>query len=340
MNSFGKNLRLTTFWESHWNALWAVVDGCPAWIELCVEDIQAMLDRRKPWQSKISTQRKEGDRAEILSWVFEWKTLWTPIAVIVRNEDQRSKDYSNIKDLFRPWHADEAWDMKYWLRDYRWWWRSSWRETIWRVIGGAIANKIIEPTGLGITASVIQVWDIHASAYNSKEIENNSVRCADPKAAIDMEAAIIKAKQEWESLWAIVRLQIKNCPAWLWEPVFNKLQALMSHAFFSIWTVRSVELMPWKEVVKMKWSQSNKISSWVSWWISTWSDIIFDIWIKPTPSVGVPQDMNKKWWWIESDAVIVGRHDPCIAPRAVPVVEAMAAMVLADFYLESRLNKI
>lgn len=359
MNTFWKNFRLTTFWESHWVALWAVIDWCPAWLELSVEDIQKELDRRKPWANKISSQRKEWDKAEILSWVFEWKTLGTPIAVIVRNEDNRSNDYENIKNLYRPGHADEAWDLKFWFRDYRWWWRSSGRETLSRVIWWAIAKKFISLSWVEIYAEVVSVGDVENrdKGKGKNEKEQGIV-------SKEIEDLIIKTKQEWDSLWWMIRLHICNCPVWFWEPVFNKFQALIAHALFSIGTVRSIELTPWKSMTKMKWSESNKINSWIAWWITNWWEIIFEIWIKPTPSIGIPQDMKvknsvipdlignlsplKKSWWfllsqewqIKKDVIITGRHDPCIAPRAVPVIESMWALVVADLILERRMNVI
>ena len=339
MNTFWKNFRVTTFWESHWEALWAVIDWCPAWLKLDVKDIQIELDKRKPWTSKITSQRKEWDKAQILSWVFEWNTIWTPIAVIVKNENQISKDYSNIKDLYRPWHADQAWQEKFWIRDYRGWWRSSWRETIWRVIGWAIAKKLISLSWVEIIAHTICIWEIESNTFNKKEIEKNNVKCADSKIAKDMEKLILKTKQEWNSLGWKVRLQITSCPKWIWEPVFWKLQALIAQALFSIWSVRSVELLPWKQSSRLKWSESNQISSWISWWISTWEEIIFDITIKATPSISLPQVMKDKKWKIHKDITITWRHDPCIVPRIIPVIENMWAMVIADLLLEKKLNK-
>lgn len=338
MNTFWKNFRVTTFWESHWEALWAVIDGCPAGLKLDIKDIQLELDKRKPWTNNISSQRKEWDKAQILSWIFEWVTLWTPIAVVVKNEDHRSKDYSEIKDLFRPWHADEAWQEKFWIRDYRWWWRSSWRETIWRVIWWAIAKKLIAHYWVEIFAHTISIWEIESKLFSKKEINNNQVRCADKNIAKEMENLIIKTKQEWNSLWWIIKLHINKCPQWLGEPVFGKLQALLAHAIFSIWCIRSIELIPWKIISKIKWLESNKIDSWISWWISTWWEIIFEIWVKAPPSIWIGQEMKDKKWKIHKNIIITWRHDPCIVPRAVPVVESMGALVIADLILERKMN--
>lgn len=340
MNSFWKNLRLTTFWESHWEAIWAIIDWCPAWLKLDISDIQNELDKRKPWSNKISSQRKEDDKAQILSWVFEWKTLWTPITVIVKNKDHKSKDYENIKNLFRPGHSDQAWQEKFWIRDYRWWGRSSGRETIGRVIWWAIAKKILKQFKIWIFAHTISIWELKSNEFVKKQIEKNPVKCADKNAAKLMEDLIINTKQNWDSIGWIINLHIINLSPWIWEPVFNKLQALIAHAIFSIWAVRSLELLPWKILSTMHWSQSNKLSSWISWGISSWDEIVFQIWIKPTPSIAIPQNMKDKKWKIHENIVITWRHDPCLVPRIVPVVESMWALVIADLALEQRLNNI
>lgn len=337
MNTFGKNFRVTTFGESHGIALGAVVDGCPAGIKLDVADIQKELNRRRPGQSAITTQRKESDSAEILSGVFEGKTLGTPIAVIVRNEDQQSRDYENVKDLYRPGHADEMWDAKFGFRDYRGGGRSSGRETLSRVIGGAIAKKLLPKTQ--IIGHVIQIADIHAKTFDASAIEQNPVRCADSQAAEKMEKAIMQARSEGESLGGMIEIRIQNCPRGIGEPVFGKLQARLAEALFSIGTIRSVELMPGNAVASMKGSQSNKISSGISGGMATGEEIVLRCAIKPTPSIAQEQEMktrdgkNKK-------AIVQGRHDPCLPPRVVPVAESMVAMVLADLWLEDRINKL
>ena len=332
MNTFGKNFRLTTFGESHGTALGAVVDGCPSNISLSVEDIQKELDRRKPGQSAISTQRKEGDKAEILSGVFEGKTLGVPIAVVVYNEDQQSRDYSNIKDLFRPGHADEAWQSKQGIRDYRGGGRSSGRETLSRVIGGAIAKKVL-PKETKIIGHVVQVHSVHAETFDASVIEENPVRCADQVAAKKMEEAIVAARSEGETLGGMAEIRIKNCPKNIGEPVFDKLQARLAQALFSIGTVRSVELMPGSEVATMQGSESNQIPFGISGGIATGEDIVLRFSVKAPPSIGKAQKMRSSSGEIK-ETIIQGRHDPCILPRVIPVAESMVALVLADLFLE------
>jgi chorismate synthase len=332
LNTFGKNFRLTTFGESHGRALGAVVDGCPSNISLSVEDIQKELDRRKPGQSAITTQRREGDKAEILSGVFEGKTLGAPIAVVVYNEDQQSRDYSNIKDLYRPGHADEAWQSKNGIRDYRGGGRSSGRETLSRVIGGAIAKKVL-PKDVKIIGHVVQVNSIHAETFDEAIIETNPVRCADLLAAKKMEEAIMSARSEGETLGGMAEIRIINCPKNIGEPVFDKLQARLAQALFSIGTVRSVELVPGNQVSTMKGSESNKVPFGISGGIATRDNIILRFAVKAPPSIGKLQKMKSASGKIE-ETIIQGRHDPCILPRIIPVAESMVALVLADLFLQ------
>lgn len=339
MNTFWKNFRLTTFWESHWVALWAIIDGCPAWIQLKTEDIQYELDRRKPWTNNMVSARKEEDICEILSGVFEWKTIWTPICVIVRNKDHKSQDYSNIKDLYRPWHADKAWHLKFGLRDYRGWGRSSWRETLSRVIGWAIAKQLLNTKfNIDVFGHTIQIWHIKTKSFDRSSIETNTVRSADLEAWKQMEELILDNKQKWDSLWWIVSLHIQNLPSWLWEPVFGKLQAILAHSLFSIATIRYLKILPFDQA--FKWSEFNTIDSWISWWISTWHEIVLELWIRPVASISIPQNMESIDWGMQNNVVITWRHDTCIIPRVIPVIEAMTYLALADLYLESRLNII
>lgn len=337
MNTFGKNFRVTTFGESHGKALGAVIDGCPAGVLLSEDDIQHELDRRKPGQSAITTQRKEGDKAQILSGVFEGKTLGTPIAVVVFNEDQQSRDYGNIQNLYRPGHADEMWDAKFGFRDFRGGGRSSGRETLSRVIGGAIAKKVL-PENTQVFAHVIQAGEILAQTFDRKEIENNIVRCADAEAAKAIEEAILKARQEQTSLGGMIELVIENCPRGIGEPVFGKLQAKLAEAMLSIGTVRSFEILP-KNVHELKGHESNLLSSGISGGMATGETIKIHIGFKPVPSISRFQDMKTKTGEVVQE-IVHGRHDPCILPRAVPVVEAMANMVLADLFLEQKMNCI
>ena len=338
MNTFGKNLRLTTFGESHGLALGAVIDGCPSKINLNEAEIQQALNRRKPGQSKITTQRKEKDQAQILSGVFAGKTLGTPIAVMVFNQDQKSKDYNDLKNLFRPGHADLAWQSKFGFRDYRGGGRSSGRETIGRVIGGVVAQKILPPE-TQVIAHTVQVNQIKANNFNEAEIENNLVRCADPQAALKMEECILKAMKQKESVGGKVQIEIFNCPKNLGEPVFSNLKAKLAQSLLSLGAVLSVEFGQAAEIIQMYGSQSNQNSFGISGGISTGEKITITCNIKPTPSIAKEQTM------LSSDGsskkfTIQGRHDPCILPRIIPVLEAMIYLVLADLFLENNLQQI
>ena len=341
MNTFGKNFRVTTFGESHGVALGAVIDACPSQIELSEADIQHELDRRKPGQSAITTQRKESDTAQIVSGVFEGKTLGSPIAVLVYNQDHASHDYDNIKNLYRPGHADEAWDKKFGFRDYRGGGRSSGRETLSRVIGGAVAKKVLAKFSpkTSIIGHVTQIHAIQADDFDVNFIENNPVRCADKNVAKQMEEAILKARSEGDSLGGMIEVRIQNCPESIGEPVFGKLQARLAEALLSIGTVRSFELIPGEQVAEMKGSESNKISSGISGGFATGEDIVIRCAVKPTPSISAPQMMKTRSGKKE-EAVVKGRHDPCLPPRVVPVAEAMVAMVILDLLLEDNLRKL
>ncbi len=335
MNTFGKIFRLTTFGESHGKAMGAVIDGCPSGISLDESYIQKELDRRKPGQSSITTQRKEGDNAEILSGVFGGKTTGAPIAVIVFNRDQKSEDYSSIKDVFRPGHADEAWLSKFGIRDYRGGGRASGRETISRVIGGAIAKKIL-PKETRIIGHTFQVYNVKAEIFDESVIEKNPIRCADEEAAKKMEEVILRAKEEGDSVGGIAEIRIQNCPKNIGDPVFGKLKAKLADALFSIGTVFAVEILPGNDFVEMKGAQANRFSSGISGGISTGEDIIIRCVIKPTSSISKIQKM-KTIGGGEKEVSIEGRHDSCIIPRFIPVAESMVALVLADLYL---LNKV
>ena len=348
MNIFWNILKITTFGESHGPALWVVIDGFPAGFEVDLDYIRKELDRRKPGQSKITTQRKEWDEFEIVSWIFEWKTTWHPITMIVYNKDQKSKDYSNIKDLFRPNHADLTYHQKYGIRDYRWGGRSSWRETVARVLAGALAKQFLEKKfWTKIFAYTKQIWDIIAKDIDLNEIEQNIVRTADKNVAKQMEDLIMKTRWEGDSIWWIIECIVKNPLKNLWEPVFMKIKAQLASAMLSIGWVLGFEYGPWFDVVNYKGStyndgfkkdeNGNIVSNynrygWILWWITTGEDIIFKIAVKPTSSIYKVQktvDINGN----EVDFQVHGRHDPCIVPRVVPVVESMAALVLLDLYL-------
>lgn len=333
MNTFGTHFRVTTFGESHGVALGAVIDGCPAGLPLSFEDIAAELRRRKPGQSSVSTPRQEKDEAEILSGVFNEKTIGTPIAVVVRNGDAKSKDYGQMKDIFRPGHADEVWYEKYGYRDYRGGGRQSGRETLSRVIGGAIAKKLLEDvSGTKIIGSVTQVHEIKAEKYIEEEIEKNPVRCADPDAAKKMEELIVNTKLEHDSLGAMVEVRIQNPPKMCGSPVFGKIEADIAKAILSVGTTRSFEYGEGIEVVTRKGSEQNPIREGISGGITTGEEIRIRIAVKPTPTIAQQQKM-KTASGEDVDFTVHGRHDPIIAPRFVPVAESMIAMVLADHLL-------
>jgi chorismate synthase len=335
MNTFGKNFRLTTFGESHGVALGALIDGCPSGLSLTAADIQAELDRRKPGQSKVTTPRQEADQCEILSGVFEDKTTGAPICAIVRNMDQRSKDYSDMKDIYRPGHADETWAQKWEHRDYRGGGRQSGRETLSRVIGGAIAKKLLQQAaGTEIYAHVTQIADVKAESFDREQIEQNMVRCGDAVAAEQMITAIEEAKKNHESLGAIVEIIIKNPPKNLGQPVFGKVEAMLAQALMSIGTTRSFEYGVGKAAAGNKGSEQNREQEGISGGITTGDDIRLTVGIKPTPTIAQPQVMHTASGE-DTEFTVHGRHDPCIAPRFVPVAEAMVALTLADFLLSS-----
>ena len=343
-NEFGKNFRIITFGESHGKAIGVVIDGIKAGLKISANDIQKELDRRRPGQSKLTTQRKESDSVEILSGIFEEKTLGTPICLLVRNKDYRSKNYSAIKDLFRPGHAGYTYFIKYGRRDYRGGGRSSGRETIGRVAAGALTKKILNKQGIEIIGYVKEVAGIKAKKINLKEIEKNPVRCPDKKAAQQMEKAILNAKKTGDSVGGIVEVIVKGVPAGLGEPVFDKLDAELAKALMSIGAVKGVEVGAGFEAAKMKGSQCNdemrtvngKVkflsnnSGGILGGISNGNNLIIRIAVKPTASISKKQrTVNEK---LKNTMITVeGRHDPCICPRVVPVAESMVALTLADF---------
>jgi chorismate synthase len=346
-NTFGTLFRVTTWGESHGPALGAVIDGCPAGFPLTEKDIQSELDRRRPGQSKVGTSRAEADRVRILSGVFEGKTLGTPISLIVENKDHRSHDYSKIKDLYRPGHADYSFDLKYGLRDYRGGGRSSGRETISRVMAGAIAKKfLLAKEKTRIIGHTVQVGTIKASKFNEKEIEGNSLRCADPTIAKKMEQYVLKVKDEGDSVGGIVEIIVRNTPAGLGEPVFDKLQADLGKALFSIATVKGVEFGDGFRVAELKGSQNNdelikhggKITTktnhagGIYGGISIGTDLIIRLAVKPPASIAKKQQtIDKKGH--STTIKVEGRHDACILPRLIPVAESMVAITLMDHWV-------
>jgi chorismate synthase len=356
-NSFGKLFKITTFGESHGVALGVTIDGCPAGMKINEEFIQSELARRKPGQSKITTQRKEEDKVEILSGVFEGKSTGTPIGMIIRNEDQRSKDYSHIADKYRPSHADYTYQEKYGIRDYRGGGRSSARETAARVAAGAVAKIILSKLGISVQAYVSQVGPLvlekNYSELNIPNAENNIVRCPDDKMAETMIEFIDQTRKNQDTVGGVVTCVIQGCPVGLGEPVFDKLHAELGKAMLSINAVKGFEYGSGFEGVKLYGSQHNdafykednkvktktNLSGGVQGGISNGEDIYFKVAFKPVATLMKDQEsINEK-----GESVTVsgkGRHDPCVVPRAVPIVEAMAAIVIVDFYLRNKAVKL
>jgi len=355
-NSYGCLFKISTFGESHGPAIGVVIDGCPAGLAIDESFIQSELNRRKPGQSKITTQRKEDDAFKILSGVFEGKSTGTPIAIVIENQDQRSKDYSHIENTFRPSHADYTYQEKYGIRDHRGGGRSSARETAARVAAGAVAKLLLKKHAVEINAYVSQVGELKAPSYNSLDLsktEDNIVRCPDPATAEKMIALIDQVRLDRDTIGGIVTCVIKNTPVGLGEPVFDKLHAELGKAMLSINAVKGFEYGSGFEGVQLRGSQHNdefvneggKIktktnhSGGVQGGISNGEDIYFNVAFKPVATIMQDQQTVDK---DGNEATVSGkgRHDPCVVPRAVPIVEAMAALVLADFLLRQKVSKI
>ncbi|MFH0834667.1 MAG: chorismate synthase [Patescibacteria group bacterium] len=325
-NIFGNVLKVATFGESHGVALGCVVDGVPAGIRISAVEIQKELDRRRPGQSKITSPRKESDRVEILSGIFEGKTLGTPIALLIRNENQKSSDYSKLKNIFRPGHADFTWEKKFGIRDFRGGGRSSGRETAARVAAGAIARKILDSQKIKISAFAAEIAGVPAEKVGAQ-------------ISAKMEAAILAAQKSGDSVGGVVEIRIANCPAGLGAPVFDKISARLGAALFSIGAVKAVEFGAGFESAKLCGSEMNLRSSGIAGGITDGSEIIIRIAVRPTASIAREQsalDTRGKMQKIK----ITGRHDPCIVPRIIPVAEAMVAITLADALLASRTDRI
>src|SRR6478736_2204373 len=355
-NIYGTLFRISTFGESHGPAIGAVIDGCPAGLEIDETFIQSELDRRKPGQSKITTQRKEDDTFKILSGVFEGKSTGTPIAIVIENQDQRSKDYSHIAESFRPSHADYTYEAKYGNRDYRGGGRSSARETAARVAAGAVAKLLLKKSGIEINAFVSQVGEIKAPDYKSLDLsktEDNIVRCPHAATAEKMIDLIDQVRLDRDTIGGIVTGVIKNSPVGLGEPVFDKLHAALGHAMLGINAVKGFEYGSGFEGIKLRGSQHNdefykegdrvrtktNHSGGVQGGISNGEDIYFNVAFKPVATIMQDQHSVDK----SGNEVTVsgkGRHDPCVVPRAVPIVEAMAALVIADFLLLGKSSKV
>jgi chorismate synthase len=354
-SSFGRVFVVTTAGESHGPGNVVIIDGCPPGIPLGVEDLEVDLARRRPGQSHITTQRDEADAPEILSGVFEGKTTGTPIAILVRNKDQRSRDYSAIKDKYRPGHADFSYDAKFGVRDYRGGGRASARETVARVAAGAVAKKLLaEAFGGAVLAYVVQVGDVEATiedptAVTLADVEANVVRCPDAKAAVKMEALIELVRKDRDSIGGVAEIVATGLPAGLGEPVFDKLKADMGKALFSLPAVLGVEYGSGFACARQRGSENNDLFTskdgriitesnrhgGMLGGISTGMPIVLRAAVKPTSSL--PREQKT----VTKDAhpttiVTKGRHDPCLLPRFIPMAEAMVALVLADHYLRWR----
>ena len=350
-NTFGSVFKLTTFGESHGKGLGGIIEGCPAGIPVDLDAIQRDLDRRRPGQSAIVTQRKESDKVVFYSGLFEGKTTGTPIGFVIENTNQKSADYSHIKDSYRPSHADYVYDKKYGFRDYRGGGRSSARETVCRVVAGSLAKQLLGT--LKINAFVTQVGDIAINEpYESLDFNNteaNPVRCPHPETAEKMESLIRKIRKEGDTIGGVVGCLIEDVPVGLGEPVFDKLHARLGAAMLSINAVKGFEFGSGFEGVRMKGSEHNdsfnpdgstktNYSGGIQGGISNGMNIYFRVAFKPVAT------LIQEYETIDRHGKKVvqqgkGRHDPCVVPRAVPIVEAMAALVLADFLLLNRLSK-
>ncbi len=352
-NTFGNIFQLTTFGESHGIAIGGVIDGMPAGIPVDEELLASELARRRPGQSRITTSRNEPDQVELLSGVFEGVTTGTPIGFEVRNQNQHSGDYSNISRVFRPSHADYTYYSKYGIRDYRGGGRSSARETISRVVGGAFAKMILRSQGISVTAYTSQIGPIalptHYSQLDFSAIESNAVRCPDAKTAEAMEQLILDVKKDGDSIGGIITCVIQGCPVGLGEPAFNKLHAMLGGAMLSINAVKGFEYGEGFAGVAARGSEQNDIfcnregriatltnhSGGIQGGISNGNDIYFRVAFKPVATLLQPQptvDVDGN----ETTLEVKGRHDPCVVPRAVPIVEAMAAMTIADALLMNK----
>ena len=362
MNTFGKLFTLTTFGESHGVAVGGVVDGMPPGIPIDIDFIQHELARRRPGQSRITTDRKELDQVELLSGVFEGKSTGTPIGFIVRNRNQQSKDYNSIANLFRPSHADYTYYNKYGIRDYRGGGRASARITLSRVVAGALAKLVLKQKGISITAYTSQVGNITLDKdyqkYDFSLIESNPVRCPEPEKAKEMEALIAEMKREGDTIGGVITCVIKGCPVGLGEPEFDKLHTQLGAAMLSINAVKGFEYGEGFAGASYRGSQQNDIfipssdkqqthdiktktnhSGGIQGGISNGEDIYFRVAFKPVATLLMEQEtVNKEGEATKID--VHGRHDPCVLPRAVPIVEAMAAMTILDALLVDNAKRI
>jgi chorismate synthase len=345
-NSIGRNFVVTTFGESHGLALGCVVDGCPPGLPLAESDIQIDLDRRRPGRSRHTTQRNEPDQVQILSGVFEGVTTGTPIGLLIENKDQRSRDYGDIKDKFRPGHADYTYQQKYGIRDYRGGGRSSARETAMRVAAGAIARKYLQrQLGIEIRGYLAQLGPIELNAVDLAIVDDNPFFCADPGRIDELESFMDELREQGDSIGAKISVVASNIPPGLGEPVFDKLEAAIAHGLMSINAVKGVELGAGFRAVTQRGSEhrdeigadgfSKNDAGGTLGGISSGQDLVASIALKPTSSISVPGKTIDKTG-AETEIVTKGRHDPCVGLRATPIAEAMVALVLMDHYLRHR----
>lgn len=345
-NSIGRNFVVTTFGESHGRALGCIVDGCPPGLPLAESDIQLDLDRRRPGRSRHTTQRNEPDQVQILSGVFEGITTGTPIGLLIENKDQRSRDYGDIKDKFRPGHADYTYQQKYGIRDYRGGGRSSARETAMRVAAGAIARKYLQAKlGVEIRGYLAQLGPIELDAIDLGIVDDNPFFCADPGRLDELESFMDELREQGDSIGAKISVVASNIPPGLGEPVFDKLEAAIAHGLMSINAVKGVELGAGFRAVTQKGSEhrdeigadgfSKNDAGGTLGGISSGQDLVASIALKPTSSISVPGKTIDKTG-AETEIVTKGRHDPCVGLRATPIAEAMVALVLMDHYLRHR----
>lgn len=353
-NSFGHTFRLTTWGESHGPAVGCTVDGCPAGLHVSEEDIQRELDRRRVGQSRVTSARQELDRVQILSGVFEGRTTGTPISMVVFNTDAKSSHYEAIKELYRPGHADYTWDAKYGFRDWRGGGRSSARETIGRVAGGAVAKLLLATAGVHIFAYTLSLGELRARIIDETEIERNVMRCPDPEVAAQMIARVEEARRSRDSLGGVVEVRARGVPPGLGEPVFDKLQADIGKAMFSIPAIKGVEMGEGFAVAMMRGSENNdpfirredgsigtasNHHGGILGGISTGEEIVVRLAAKPPASIAQPQQTVDRQG-NPTDIEIHGRHDPTVLPRLVPIAEAMLALVLADHWLRQRTARV
>lgn len=355
MNTFGTIFRFTSFGESHGTAIGGVIDGCPANIMLDFEAIQSEVDKRRPGQSPLTTQRNESDTVEFLSGIFDGKTTGTPLAFVIRNTEQRSSDYEMLKNVFRPSHADFTYEQKYGIRDYRGGGRASARETAVRVVVGAVAKQILAQKGIAIFAYTSQIGNVKlgTQAIDFQNIYKNNVRCPDQGTAEKMSEQILQVKSEGDSIGGIVSCVIKGVPAGLGEPIYGKYESLLAAAMLSINAAKGFDFGSGFEGIDKKGSEMNdsfvatkngietatNFSGGIQGGISNGEEILFRVVFKATPTIAKTQktvDLNGN----TTDLNARGRHDPCVVPRAVPVVEAMAAIVTLDLLLLSKTNKL